>query len=528
MADPTDTAMVAMRDGVRLATDLFLPAGSGPWPAVLIRHPYAPNPFWDPIGSYIAEHGYVAVIQIVRGKHRSEGEPVPFVRDRADGYDTLDWIERQAWSDGRVAAFGDSYYGFTAWAAAASRHPALRALATRMTSSDIGDDWMRHGGVFNLGPIASWAAYTWTGHELCEFEPDWTVRPLADLVPSWTGGGTCRPLEEWLRRPANDLGWTVGIYGTSTSPALGLRLPALHRGAWWDPFRRGQMADWRDAAESSPCRQELVFDATDHYDHPWSPDGEPPIDILADLERFLPYLPRYLDDTLAFFDMHLRGRRPPGPPGRLVRYHLANGDWETSTTWPPRGTRQTELCLTAAGGLAAQPARGEERLAWKHDPADLVPSLTEYWAPLLELSDERGLAEREDVLTFTSEPLEAPLDLAGFASAELLARSSAPAMQLVVELVDVFPDGRCLRITEGVRQLPVDGDTRAAVDLGPVGYRLLPGHRLRLHVSSSSFPRYMPYPGDASDPWTATTWRTNSQELVVGGAAGSRLRWNRA
>src|SRR4051812_19281912 len=97
--EPSDSAMVRMSDGVHLATDVHLPAGRGPWPAVLIRHPYAPCPFMPLIGEYIAGHGYAAVIQIVRGKNRSEGAPVPFVHDRQDAYETLDWIEQRTWAD---------------------------------------------------------------------------------------------------------------------------------------------------------------------------------------------------------------------------------------------------------------------------------------------------------------------------------------------------------------------------------------------------------------------------------------------
>jgi putative CocE/NonD family hydrolase len=495
-------------DGVGLGTDIYLPTGAGPWPVVFIRHPYAPNAFWAPIASYFADHGYAAVVQIVRGRDRSGGEPVPFVHDRADAHRTLEWIDEQSWSNGRVALFGDSYYGLTAWIGASTGHRTLRAMATRMTSSDVGRDWMYHDGVFNLGPAAEWAAYTWIDREVRHVAVDWDARPLGELVPS-------AALDDWRTRPPEDPFWTSGIYGSDRSPAHGLGIPTLHRAAMWDPFRRGQIADWQTASRTSSQPQELVLDATDHYDHPWSPD-EPVVDILADFERFLPYVPHYLDGAIAFFDVHLRDRpRRESPP---VRFRLANGPWMTAVSWPPPDHKPVELALTSGGSLQAERERTSHRLAWEHDPANLVPSPREFWSPLLDLQDLRSLAERDDVLTFTSDELREPLDLVGAASAELRVTAEGPAVELTAQLVDVFPDGRCLALAEGATL------TASRVDLGPLAYRLLPGHRLRLHVASSWFPRYLPFAGPGRDPWTSTDWLPARLQLEVGGTAGSTLR----
>ncbi len=136
-----DQVMVAMRDGVRLATDVYLPTGArGPMPAVLVRLPYDKSghfSFMPQVAPFFTERGYACVVQDVRGKARSEGETFAFTHEVADGGDTLEWISQRPWSDGAIGMFGDSYYGFTQWAAIASGHPALRAIVPRMTSTEI-------------------------------------------------------------------------------------------------------------------------------------------------------------------------------------------------------------------------------------------------------------------------------------------------------------------------------------------------------------------------------------------------------
>lgn len=164
-----DTAtqyMVAMRDGVRLATDVYLPAAGSPVPAVLVRLPYDKNSryvFMAQVARRLTARGYALVVQDVRGKYRSEGEPLGPVSEVRDGYDTIDWVSRQVWCTGRVGTFGDSYYGFTQWAALSAQHPALRAMVPRVTSTDISQfntsgtapSWMCHGcGSSVISPAA--------------------------------------------------------------------------------------------------------------------------------------------------------------------------------------------------------------------------------------------------------------------------------------------------------------------------------------------------------------------------------------
>src|SRR4051812_24781529 len=186
--------MVAMRDGARLATDVYLPAGDvTPGPVVLIRLPYDKNgeyTFIPDIATYMVDRGYRVVTQDVRGKFRSEGESILWINEAYDGYDTIEWITHQPWSDGAVGMWGDSYYGFTQLAAASTAHPALRAIAPRVTGTRLGDLPVRRPGervvaevemgVGRLYPVTHFQA-----NDTYHWEMDWSARPYADAVERW-------------------------------------------------------------------------------------------------------------------------------------------------------------------------------------------------------------------------------------------------------------------------------------------------------------------------------------------------------
>jgi putative CocE/NonD family hydrolase len=174
--------MAPMRDGVELATDVYLPDGQGPWPAVLVRLPYDKNGryCWMPfIARHFTERGYAFLPQDVRGKFRSGGEVNAFVHEVDDGYDTIQWITEQAWSNGDVGMWGDSYYGYTQWAAIASGHPALKAIVPRVTVADL-FGWLDGDGVAPLYG-AHYLAQYWSDGRTHHWTPDWARRPKLNV-----------------------------------------------------------------------------------------------------------------------------------------------------------------------------------------------------------------------------------------------------------------------------------------------------------------------------------------------------------
>jgi uncharacterized protein len=511
---------VRMRDGVRLATDVYLPSPRGRWPVLLSRLPYdkaGDECFMPSIARWFTERGYAVVVQDVRGKVRSGGALAPFVSEAADGYDTIDWIAQQPWCDGPVGMFGDSYFGWTQWAAAASRHPALRAITPRVISADVGDITARQG-VFALEVTALWALETWVDEGLYDYETgfDWAIRPLSEVVPTALGG---------RRSPFLDQVAAGGIPAPARAPIFG-DIPALHLGGWWDLARRGQIATWHEASRQQRAPQFLLMDAADHgWTHVREP-GQPYVDPRTDASTMARYLDCYLGPLAPFLRHFLTGEGDyQAPP---VRWMLTHDGWQTSDSWPPEGSRPLDWFLqprqNAAGALAGAPARRERVVSWRHDPKRPVPSLAHAYHPLIQPPDESALDGREDVLIYETQPQPAPLDLAGPVSVSVHLSSSAPSTHLMATVSDLPPTGPALRVLDGAAHAAGPWPQKITIDLGSTGYRLRPGHRLRLALSSSEFPRYPPHPGTAADPWSTTDFRPAENRIVVGGVRGAYLR----
>src|SRR5262249_49618077 len=249
----------------------------------------------------------------------------------------------------------------------------------------------------------------------------------------------------------------------------------------------------------------------------------------AALQRLIPV---YLGPALDFFDRVLRGR---GELAGLapVRWRLGHDGWHEAGAWAPPGARELRLLL--AGGGAGADAEGgsltghadgsRAAVRWTHDPDNLVPStVTDPFAFLREFPDERAVESRPDVLTFTGEPHSRPLDLAGPVRLPVHAGSSAASMPLYAKLADVAPDGSARMLVRGQAHVqdpdPVKG---VEISLGHTGYRLQPGHRLRVHLASSDYPLYLWHPGTGENPWQAIQGQRNEQTLVVGGLDPWRL-----
>ncbi len=530
--DAATQELVPMRDGVRLATDVYLPGGAGPWPVILIRLPYDKDgryTFMPALAPHVTGRGYAFVVQDVRGKFRSEGETLPFVHEADDGYDTLDWIDAQPWA-GPVGMFGDSYYGFTQWAAVASGHPALRAIVPRVTSAQLGR-WLS-GGVQPLYG-AQYLAECWTDTRMHTWPIDWSRRPLAEVFDDGFAaiGRRSQGFDRALRAADGDETSPHGDH-----PFDRLAIPVLHCVGWFDNISPDHMRDYaRLVADPRVASlQYLIADATDHENYQLADTPVPErLDHDVNDEALERMIPGYLGPALDFFDVFLAATRDPDTLPR-VRWRLGADEWRASAAWPPPESRELRLVLgdgaaagrDEGGGVLAADVEGRSVAGWVHDPDDLVPStVVDPFAFLHELPDEGAVEGRRDVLTFTGRPLTEPLELAGPVRALLRVGSSGPSMDVHVKLVDVEPDGRALMLLRGQRAVATPGDDPVAVtvDLGHTGYRLEPGHRLRLHVASSDFPLYVPHPGTDADPWFATETVANRQLLVCGGTDPSSI-----
>lgn len=519
---------VVMRDGVSLATDVYRPAGSSRYPVVMLRLPYSKE---QPMLLFlagdilrVAQAGYAVVVQDCRGTFKSEGTFDPYFQEADDGVDAIAWAAAQPWSSGEVGMMGASYYGATQWLAAMKNPPALKAIAPFITTDQYYDKWTYQGGAFQLGFILQWASATFAVGEVVrrlgrgEAEPAalggaitiadhvderyWhtplnDLPELADLAPY---------VRDWIAHPDYDDYWRriapAEHRDTTTAPALNF-------GGWFDLFLGGTLANYN--AMKGRVQQKLIIGPWVHgYNGGVYPDrnfGMFAHDAVADVTA----------EQIRWFDHWLKGADNGLGSDKPVKLFIMGPDvWREEDDWPLPDTDWRQLYLHSDGGAAANDATlsfeapaDEPPDTFSYDPADPVPTVGgASFLPGLFIAanagprDQRSVATRADVLCYTSAVLEHDLEVTGPLSLVLYVRSSAPDTDFTGKLVDVYPDGRALLVTDGILRLRYRGGfsspqlmspgevQRIEIDLVATATVFRAGHRLRLEVSSSNFPRF--------------------------------------
>lgn len=549
---------VPMRDGVVLRADVWRdPASSAPRPVILQRTPYDKQAFelafvqmgLDPIRA--VEAGYVVVVQDCRGRFRSDGEFQPFVQEYPDGEDTLTWVRRQPWCDGRVGMFGASYVGGTQLMAAAAGRPAgPDAICPHLTGSDYWDGWTYQGGAFQLGFVQWWTVAFLSPVSVLRLPASDQTVPLATrdalLADPWATYRRLPPSDldglerhvpfylDWLAREDPDPGWRATA---PRSHYARMATPALHIGGWYDIFVGGTIENYtrlRTEAATAAARegQRLLVG-------PWAHGNL--TDVVGSVEFGSHAAEASLDMTgvqLGFFDTHLKGDEGQsglrGSDAPRVRLFLMGANtWIEESDWPVPGVVDERWTLHSGGSAAT--ADGDGRLAgdapsaleppdrFTYDPADPVPSIGgATFLPGLSVGlrtgahDQRAVELRPDVLVYTSDVLAADLDVIGVVRAELTFATDAPSTDVTARLVDVHPDGRAIIIVGGILDIryrddpgrptgPVEAGRPylLRITLGPTANRFLVGHRIRLEVSSSDFPRFARNPNTGGSRLTA-------------------------
>ena len=515
---------VPMRDGVTLATDVYLPAGADgrpvgeALPAVLIRMPYGirePYAYMPAVGRFWARRGYACVVQDVRGKYGSGGEWDPFRHEVDDGYDAIEWSAHQRWCDGRVGMTGESYFGHTQWAAAASRHPALRCISP----GDMGCDvyaLLYEGGALALGSTALWSCDQARRGYINWLRFDTRHLPLGEMADA--AGLPSRLFSELIARPSRDAYWSEYDF---RDVLAAVDVPVFLWSGWYDNMLAATLGCWQgmeaaDAeagAEGTARRPRwLTLGPSDHETSP---------DFTGTVGRIrLPEAPRTWDRVLEFMDAVLRGEDEGGAAGdepagasfagtaRVRVYVTGAGRWREADEWPLPEAEPVVFHFsgdgTSGGRLVPEPPSYEEPDRYAYDPLD-APNWWEghdLWAAAKHLGDRRPLEARPDVLTYTGPVLAAPLEVVGPLGAVLWVATTAPDTNFVVSLVDVWPDGYVQLVQQGIRRLRYRASDvepalaepgevyRLEVSLAATGYLFAAGHRLRVEVASAEFDRW--------------------------------------
>jgi uncharacterized protein len=495
---------VPMPDGVVLFGDLYRPAGQDvPLPVVLIRSPYGRAGLAGFLfAAPLARRGFQVFIQSTRGTFGSGGQFRPFLPERADGLATVGWLREQPWCDGQVAMTGASYLGHTQWAVAPYVDPPLRSVSLNITAANFSAAFYQHGAPSLMNTL------NWTGligkQERSPFGAIPNPRQQARMkralrkVPLQAAdvdvaGAPVAFWRDFVEHAAPGDEFWAGIDHDGADLA---RLPPVSMvTGWWDLFLPLQLRDFAAIRAAGVTARITVG--------PWL-HGEP--GELREIMR----------QDIAWLDCHLRGG--PQPPGAPVRLFLQQaGTWLEFGEWPPPAVG-TAYYLRAAGGLSPDPEPGDAAPGtFVYDPADPTPSAG---GPLLQPPgkqvDNRAIEARPDVLTYTSEPLPAGLDLVGPVSARIFVRTGREHADVFVRVCDVDSGGVSRNIVDGIRRLspetvpasdgaPCDDGTLAVdVQLYPTAYRVRAGHRIRVQVSGGAFPRYARNFG-TSEPFGAAT-----------------------
>lgn len=505
---------VRMRDGVRLATDVYLPDSTGPWPSLLCRLPYdkaGEECFLPLIAEWFTARDYSVVVQDCRGKVRSDGVPVPYRTEAIDGFDTIAWIAEQPWSTGRVGMLGDSYYGFTQWAAASLDPPALAAIVPRAAPFNYRAARYRQG-VLALEAVASYSLETWVDEALYDWAGslDWSIRPLSEIVPNALGG----------RRPLGLDQWAKGRFPAASRVKPSGRHATLHMGGFWDPVHRQTVESWKIAnATKSRQVQRLYLDTRDHGWTPLRPENAAYVDPFASTTRTSDFVDDYLSPLLEFFDEHVAHRATGA--ATPVRWRFSDLSWGEGESWPPPQARRKHLYLSIGGSLVEVPDAAERSIGWEHDPTNPVPSLEHPFYTLID--PPTSSVKRPDVLVFAGEPSQGDItDLVGPVTFTVELASSSESTHLYARLWDMGPQSD-RRIVEGGMHISGPWPRKVSVDLGHAAYRLEPGHALRLELASSCYPLYAIHPGTSDDPWTAERFVSSGNQISIGGLRAAKL-----
>ena len=538
---------VPMRDGVELSADIYLPRGAGAVPAVLMRTPYS-NSIEVMIskGRRLAGSGYACVIGDCRGRWDSDGEYYPFLNEAEDGFDTQEWIGAQPWCAGRIGTAGASYVGTTQWRPAPLASGFLKCMAPRVICADYHGGLLYPGGALQLNVAMTWGMRTHarTGQDI-DFH-NWTEAfrslPVVDMD---TSGGRRLPFwKDWVTHPAYDDYWAA----MDDEPKWGrIQAPAFNMGGWYDLYASQTFSNFNglrlDGGSEEARRSRLIVGPWPHSLSTSTRTGD--IDFgessLVDLEL----------EELRWFDHWLKGRDngiTEEPPLRL--FVMGVNEWRDEHEWPLARTDWQDWHLHSGGransvlgdGALVREAPGDEPAdGFVYDPEHPVQTLGGNnccsphivpWGP----HDQRPVEMRGDVLVYTSPVLEEDLEVTGPVEAVLYAATDGPDTDFTAKLVDVSPSGYAMNLCDGIRRGRYRESREQAtmlepgkvyeyrIDVGVTANVFRRGHRIRLEVSSSNFPRFDRNPNTGNPYGMDAELRRAQQSVHHCRACPSRLR----
>lgn len=558
---PCKTHSMRTRDGVRLDADVYCPVGEGPFPVLLMRQPYGraiastivyAHPRW------YAKHGYIVVIQDVRGRGTSEGEFDLFTHEVEDAEDTLQWAAQLTHSDGQIGMYGFSYQGMTQLYAAQTKRASLKTIVPAMTGYRLYEDWAYENGALCLQLGLTWAIQlaAETARRKRQKPAYQALLAAAKSLPL-SDGIAAQPtvLEEtdsffhsWISQPQ------FSHYWKGLTPQLeGIDIPTLHIGGWFDPYLRGDIRLHRELSHRQPQQHHLWIGPWGHI--PWGqkvgevdfgPAAMSPVDTLQIqwFDHVLKGEPlsRKIGESeniagrantsgdVASKSLQLSPERP------ICLFEMGRNQWRSLSSWPQENIatyflhgQGLENIRTDSGLLTRERPVIVSHSSVVHDPWNPAPARGGHSALPAGMFERTDIDLRGDILTFTSSPLEQALRVAGVVEFMGAIASSAISYDLCVVLSRVT-EGKVYNLTQGYRRISLsafhDEAQLATVPLHPTCFSLSPGECLRLSLSLACFPAYAVNPGTGTQPELAESIEAQiiTVSIATGGERGASVR----
>ncbi len=519
--------------GVKLVADIYHPKGETRTPTILVRIPFS-NTFKnrlgaDAIGNFWASRGYIVVVQGTRGRYKSDGDFYPLVHEHDDGIETLKWIAKQPWFNGKLGMWGGSAFGHTQWAIADQKNPGPNALMIQIASSDF-HGMFYPGGAFSLESALFWAIRSYgiedRTPDLNSLERGFNGFPLIEA-----DNRAARDVDffnDWVLHDKPDAYW-LGIDGKER--AQNLQAPALLMAGWYDPFLPTQLHDFeliRQYADSNVANSsQLIIGPWIHADSVIFPDGTTAGD----------YRPASLAPSIDWFDRQLMGKHNETTLAPVKLFVMGENKWRNEYEWPLARTQYQSYYLHSGG--SANSVNGDGRLdttsptefepsdQYQYDPLHPVPtSGGAMLGPRAGIALQNEIEMRRDVLVYTTDKLSQDMEVTGPIKLILHVTTDSPSTDFTAKLVDVYPDGRAYNISSGIlRRTYIEGKlpTTIEITLWPTSTLIAANHCIRLEISSSDFPRYDRNPNTGHLIATETQTRIANQTIQHSSTMPSRL-----
>lgn len=495
-----ENVKIEMADGTHLMANLYLLDTINRHPTILIRNPYNKD-YLSIFGEMIVKYGYNVVIQDVRGKYASEGIFTVFADEKKDGLATLDWIEQQPWSDGKIGIYGPSYLSYCGMILAPENHPALKTVVNSSGISDI-YELMYFSGAFNQ-TMAIWMKRMGSGK--VDYNGIFSMLPLRRMVDSIMEPHTATIMNHDTRDKF--------YQNMSINDYSEINIPILHSTGWNDFMYRNTLNAYNELTKTNPHQkifigpwthnQQLNAETTKYGDEDFG-------------ENALFGLHKDLEISMKWFDYHIKGIDNGIMEEPRVRYFMmGKNEWRTSHQFPPDNMKEKKYYLYSEKAANSRSGDGmltenRKELAGKdtyvYDPENPVPTVGgvngHIMMELAGIKDQSVVEIREDILVYTSEKLNEDTEIAGEIKVLLYVSSDVIDTDFTAKLVEVRADGYCRIIEDGIaktrfrngfekKEKMITGDIyEIEIIVGTTAISIPKGNRIRLEISSSNYPKF--------------------------------------